>query len=540
MVIFMEPPSEGARASGRRAARAARAAGRGTCSGPPCASGSGRHSSSTPRCWEIACRVEPRPCLVVRREQSSNSVCPSRSASSSRIVRRVGSARALKTSPTATMIGKWLLACQPEARSAARSPRQARVSGVSAPSRRSRSLSSFQAPTEARSSGRPGRLRTTTPASREAVARGLGVGVLPGDERAVAARGDGVAGLLQPLRPAPRPARGRGRAPRRSRGARAPPARRATAPRPRARTTACRSGGRRACRATRARAWCPRRRCSWGRSAGSARASGGDVEHPGAVAAAQPLLAGGRVGGAVERGHVDRDGAGALRAVEDHGHVDLRELLRRELAGDPPDVRADHERGGGADRVRELGERDEPDRRAAVARGLQRPDHARVLLVGGDDLVARARGPSRPSPRRCPRSWRSSARRPRPRRPSRAHSPRAAAPGARSGARSAASRGPRRARPRARPAPNRTAAAAQRPVRPRVQVRDPFEDRELGAEGGGVHPRHPTPEPHLLPADGPGRGALTARRVSRRACPARPRGRRPDCRCRRRMPKSLA
>src|SRR5215467_14910368 len=52
------------------------------------------------RCCEIACRDEPSPCLAARREQISKSVCPFRSVSSSRIVRRVGSAKALKTSPT--------------------------------------------------------------------------------------------------------------------------------------------------------------------------------------------------------------------------------------------------------------------------------------------------------------------------------------------------------------------------------------------------------------------------------------------------------
>src|SRR3954471_20946497 len=51
-------------------------------------------------------------CLFARREQISNSVCPSLSASSSRIFRLVGSARALNTSATGWRIGKWMLACQ--------------------------------------------------------------------------------------------------------------------------------------------------------------------------------------------------------------------------------------------------------------------------------------------------------------------------------------------------------------------------------------------------------------------------------------------
>src|SRR3712207_6029417 len=58
-------------------------------------------ASSTSRCCETACRDEPTPCLVISRVHSSNSVWPLRSWSSSRIARRVGSARALNTSPTA-------------------------------------------------------------------------------------------------------------------------------------------------------------------------------------------------------------------------------------------------------------------------------------------------------------------------------------------------------------------------------------------------------------------------------------------------------
>src|SRR4030095_6544642 len=62
--------------------------------------------SSTSRCGEIACRDEPSPCLVASREQSSNSVWPSRSLSSSRIALLVGSAGALYTSLTDHSIGK--------------------------------------------------------------------------------------------------------------------------------------------------------------------------------------------------------------------------------------------------------------------------------------------------------------------------------------------------------------------------------------------------------------------------------------------------
>lgn len=49
---------------------------------------------------------------MVSRAQISNSVWPFRWVRSSRIVRRVGSAKALKTSPTSPTICKWILACQ--------------------------------------------------------------------------------------------------------------------------------------------------------------------------------------------------------------------------------------------------------------------------------------------------------------------------------------------------------------------------------------------------------------------------------------------
>src|SRR3954471_24503925 len=48
---------------------------------------------------------EPSPCRVISRAHSSNNVWPFRSWSSSSRARRVGSARALNTSPTAITIG---------------------------------------------------------------------------------------------------------------------------------------------------------------------------------------------------------------------------------------------------------------------------------------------------------------------------------------------------------------------------------------------------------------------------------------------------
>jgi hypothetical protein len=50
--------------------------------------------------------------LVAKRAQISKSVCPSLAVSSSRIVLRVESAKALKTSPNPAIIGKSTLACQ--------------------------------------------------------------------------------------------------------------------------------------------------------------------------------------------------------------------------------------------------------------------------------------------------------------------------------------------------------------------------------------------------------------------------------------------
>ena len=116
---------------------------------------------------------------------------------------------------------------------------------------------------------------------------------------------------------------------------------------------------------------------------------GGDVEHPGAVGAAQPLLPGGRIGGGAEGGDVDRDRARALRAVEDHRHVDVRERGRSELARDPGHVRDRDERRRGADGVGDVRDRHRADRDTAATGRDQRPDQPGMLAVGRDDLVAR-------------------------------------------------------------------------------------------------------------------------------------------------------
>ena len=118
-----------------------------------------------------------------------------------------------------------------------------------------------------------------------------------------------------------------------------------------------------------------------------------EVEHAGAVRSAQPLLAGAGIGVAAQRVHVHGDRADALRAVEQHGHVDLRELRRRRGAADPAHVRAGHQPSAGADLVGDPRQRHFADRDAAqLARGHQRPEQARVLLIAGQDLVS---GPQR-------------------------------------------------------------------------------------------------------------------------------------------------
>ena len=117
---------------------------------------------------------------------------------------------------------------------------------------------------------------------------------------------------------------------------------------------------------------------------------GSDVEQAGADRAAQPLLAGGGVERAAERAGVDGDRARALRAVEQHGHVDLGEGGRRRGAREPADVRAGDQLGVGSDRVGQVGERHLAHAYAAAGGGGERAVEAGVLLVAGEDLVAAA------------------------------------------------------------------------------------------------------------------------------------------------------
>ena len=215
----------------------------------------------------------------------------------------------------------------------------------------------------------PGRSRTTTPAAARRSRVAARVGVLPGDERGGAARRDRAAALGRARRRAGRPARWRGRARRRSRRRRARGWRRARTPPPRARARRCRSGGRRRAGSASKPAWLSSKLMKLGPTARTRSPELRlDVQQPGAVGPAQPLLAGGGVGGAAQRVDVDRHGAGALRAVEHDRHVELGQRGGRELAGDPRDVRAGDERGARGHGVGDVAQRDGPDRRAA-ARG---------------------------------------------------------------------------------------------------------------------------------------------------------------------------
>ena len=113
-------------------AAAAPCPGRGTCSGPP----GGCRPARRPRARRGAARPPAatsrgRAC-VVSRAQSSNSVWPSRSVQLVEDARRVGSARALKTSRPGAHIGKCSLACQDSAPERAR---PAVVEPLTSPSR---------------------------------------------------------------------------------------------------------------------------------------------------------------------------------------------------------------------------------------------------------------------------------------------------------------------------------------------------------------------------------------------------------------------
>ena len=215
----------------------------------------------------------------------------------------------------------------------------------------------------------------------------------------------------------------------------------------------------------------------------------------------------------------------ALRAVEHHRHVDLRQRGGRDLARDPGDVRAGHQRRPRVHRVGDLAQRHGTDRRAALAGRDQRPDQARVLAVGGHDLVARPE--LEPGEHRAEPLARRRSSPPRRRRRSRAPSrtARAAPPAAPAGARSAAVAaglelaGELRTR-------RSTAAAGTGPSVPALRYAIA---RGRGTRHGGLH------APQTTTGRRPARARRPhARRASPHAGSARPRWRRPGCRCRRR------
>ncbi len=113
------------------------------------------------------------------------------------------------------------------------------------------------------------------------------------------------------------------------------------------------------------------------------------IEHARAVRTAQPLLTGARVGVAAERVHVHRHRAHALGAVEQDRHLELGQLRRREGPAHPAHVRAGHEPRARVHRFGQLAQRRFTYLHAVqLARGRERPQQARVLLVARQDLIA--------------------------------------------------------------------------------------------------------------------------------------------------------
>ncbi len=116
-----------------------------------------------------------------------------------------------------------------------------------------------------------------------------------------------------------------------------------------------------------------------------------DVEVAGSVRPAEPLLARRGVEVAAQQVHVQGHRADPLGAVEQHRHAGRAEgAAVHDLAGLPRHVRAGDQLRALADRARQLRERRDPhlDARARL-QGGERGEHAGVLLVAGQHLVAR-------------------------------------------------------------------------------------------------------------------------------------------------------
>ena len=310
-------------------------------------------------------------------------------------------------------------ACSP----CVRAPRaRARAHGPSAPSSRSRSLSSFQAPTDARSHGRPGMLRSDDARPRRAASRSPSGSSLAKDTSVVcAARGRLAAALGEQLARAARPACARARAP--------PASRRDSSSVDRGQRAGERLGAQR--RRVEAARVLVQPRVQPGVGVGEVGVAAprdrqalaqrrADVQHAGAVRAAQPLLPGARVGVAAERRHVHRRRRrrpGRRRAAPARRARASSAGAKQPLIQPTCEQATRRVRGPTASAISR--ERDFADAHAAqLARGAERAQQPGVLLVAGQDLIAAAELAGRRSPGRSLRSCRSSARRRRVSQPS--------------------------------------------------------------------------------------------------------------------------
>ena len=276
---------------------------------------------------------------------------------------------------------------------------------TSIPSSRSRSPSSFHAPTEARSHGRPGMLRTTTPPSASRARSASGSALSKETERALAARGDARCRARPAAPPAARRASSRARAPRSSRptrAARRPPARR--------RAVSALSD----MRVQAAGVLVQLRRQALVRVGQVGVAAPGDLQ-PLAQRRADVQHARSRRGRTATSARRRRRRRSRARARRPGPR--RRPGRRRAAPGRPPPPappargcrsssrRASRRPGAccGPTAFGDLRQRHRADRDAAqLARRDQRAEQPGVLLVAGHDLIARARAPGRRSPARCP------------------------------------------------------------------------------------------------------------------------------------------
>ena len=332
---------------------------------------------------------------------------------------------------------------------------------------------------------RLGRWRTTMPAPQQALGGGRRIGLLPGDERGVPARSHRQAASLQLAREPPRRSRGRGRD-------------LLDAARPRARPGRVRpgdlvGGGEAAVEAARILAQLEVERAL------------GVAQRPEAGARRQQLVApalGSRRGSRGRWGRRATSGrwrrrsrsrAAPRRPARPPGPA-RRRAARAPRSGqrggvdhlpaDPGDVRAGDQAGVGADGAGQRRERRCPDAHSApLARQRERRQHAGVLLVAREHLVALAAGRAPMTTAFTPSvvdPVSASSPSAHPSRPAtRARSLSASASRAsKNGAAAAALLGLRAQRCRG----GLDRAGGNGPVGAGVQVGEPLEDRELGAQ----------------------------------------------------------